>query len=92
MWLLKPVPPQNPVTADDGDMLRPFAGPGRCLQADVVDQASSPRAVQFHLEEAASSGTLLKGKAQTQSPIIKNYASELPTFGVIVGVNPIEVQ
>ena len=61
VWLLKPVPPQNPVTADDGDMLRPFAGPGRRLQADVVDKASSPRAVQFHLEEAASSGTLKPG-------------------------------
>ena len=33
-----------------------------------------------------------KGKARTQSPTIKNYAFELPTFGVIVGVNQTEVQ
>ena len=46
------------MTVDDVVELRPFAGPGRCLQADVVDRASRPRAVQFHLEEAASSGTI----------------------------------
>ena len=28
-----------------------------------------------------------KGIARTQSPTIKNYALELPTFGVIVGVS-----
>ena len=33
-----------------------------------------------------------KGKARTQSPTIKNYAFELPTFGVIVGVNQTVVQ
>ena len=33
-----------------------------------------------------------KGKARTQSPTNKNYALELPTFGVIVGVNPTVVQ
>ena len=33
-----------------------------------------------------------KGIARTQSPTIKNYAFELPTFGVIVGVSPTEVQ
>lgn len=30
--------------------------------------------------------------ARTQSPTIRNYAFELPTFGVIVGVNPTVVQ
>lgn len=33
-----------------------------------------------------------KGIARTQSPTNKNYALELPTFGVIVGVNPTFVQ
>ena len=33
-----------------------------------------------------------QGFARTQSPTNKNYALELPTFGVIAGVNPIEVQ
>ena len=33
-----------------------------------------------------------KGIARTQSPTNKNYALELPTFGVIVGVNPTGVQ
>ena len=33
-----------------------------------------------------------KGKARTQFPTIKNYAFELPTFGVIVGVSQTEVQ
>jgi len=33
-----------------------------------------------------------KGIARTQSPTIKNYALDLPTFGVIAGVNPTEVQ
>ena len=32
------------------------------------------------------------GIARTQSPTIKNYALELPTFGVIVGVSRTEVQ
>ena len=30
--------------------------------------------------------------ARTQSPTIKNYALELPTFGAIVGVSQTEVQ
>ena len=33
-----------------------------------------------------------KGIARTQSPTNKNYALELPTFGVIVGVSPTGVQ
>ena len=33
-----------------------------------------------------------QGIARTQSPTNKNYALELPTFGVIVGVSPTEVQ
>ena len=33
-----------------------------------------------------------QGIARTQSPTNKNYALELPTFGVIVGVNPTGVQ
>ena len=33
-----------------------------------------------------------QGIARTQSPTIRNYAFELPTFGVIVGVNPTVVQ
>ena len=33
-----------------------------------------------------------QGIARTQSPTNKNYAFELPTFGVIVGVNPTVVQ
>ena len=35
---------------------------------------------------------VIKGIARTQSPTIKNYALELPTFGVIVGVSLIGVQ
>jgi len=33
-----------------------------------------------------------KGLARTQTPTITNYALDLPTFGVIAGVNPTEVQ
>ena len=33
-----------------------------------------------------------QGIARTQSPTNKNYAFELPTFGVIVGVSLAEVQ
>ena len=33
-----------------------------------------------------------QGIARTQSPTNKNYAFELPTFGVIVEVNPTVVQ
>jgi len=35
---------------------------------------------------------IYQGIARTQSPTIRNYAFELPTFGVIVGVNPTVVQ
>ena len=35
---------------------------------------------------------ICKGIARTQSPTNKNYALELPTFGVIVGVSPTGVQ
>ena len=35
---------------------------------------------------------LNQGIARTQSPTNKNYAFELPTFGVIVEVNPTVVQ
>ena len=34
----------------------------------------------------------IQGIARTQSPTNKNDALELPTFGVIVGVSPTEVQ
>jgi len=33
-----------------------------------------------------------EGIARTQSPTTTNYALDLPTFGVIAGVNPTEVQ
>jgi len=33
-----------------------------------------------------------QGIARTQSPTTTNYALDLPTFGVIAGVNPTEVQ
>jgi len=33
-----------------------------------------------------------QGIARTQSPTNKNYALELPTFGVIVGVSQSDVQ
>ena len=33
-----------------------------------------------------------QGLARTQSPTTKNYAPELPTFGVIARVSPTEVQ
>ena len=33
-----------------------------------------------------------QGIARTQSPTTRNYALDLPTFGVIAGVNPTEVQ
>ena len=35
---------------------------------------------------------LYQGLARTQTPTTKNYAPELPTFGVIAGVNQTEVQ
>ena len=34
----------------------------------------------------------IQGLARTQSPTTKNYAPELPTFGVIARVSPTEVQ
>ena len=39
-----------------------------------------------------SNQLFIKGIARTQSPTNKNYALELPTFGVIVGVSPTGVQ
>jgi len=35
---------------------------------------------------------IFQGIARTQSPTNRNYALDLPTFGVIAGVNPTEVQ
>ena len=35
---------------------------------------------------------LFQGRARTQSPTHKNCDVELPTFGVILGVSPTEVQ
>ena len=34
----------------------------------------------------------VRGRARTQVPTTRNYTLELPTFGVIAGVNPVEVQ
>ena len=42
--------------------------------------------------EVLASFKSYQGIARTQSPTNKNYAFELPTFGVIVGVSPTEVQ
>ena len=39
-----------------------------------------------------STSIVHQGIARTQSPTNKNYAFELPTFGVIVGVSQAEVQ
>ena len=36
--------------------------------------------------------SIRRGRARTQVPTTRNYTLELPTFGVIAGVNPIEVQ
>ena len=36
--------------------------------------------------------SIVRGLARTQVPTTRNYTLELPTFGVIAGVNPIEVQ
>ena len=33
-----------------------------------------------------------RGRARTQAPTTRNYTLELPTFGVIARVNPIQVQ
>ena len=40
--------------------------------------------ITFHLR--------FQGIARTQSPTTRNYALDLPTFGVIAGVNPTEMQ
>ena len=34
----------------------------------------------------------VRGRARTQVPTTRNYTLELPTLGVIAGVNPVEVQ
>ena len=34
----------------------------------------------------------VRGRARTQVPTSRNYTLELPTLGVIAGVNPVEVQ
>ena len=48
---------------------------------------------QFAVENLSiNKGLDYEGIARTQSPTNKNYAFELPTFGVIVGVSPTEVQ
>ena len=44
------------------------------------------------LQRSIDKGLEYEGIARTQSPTNKNYALELPTFGVIVGVSPAGVQ
>ncbi len=51
----------------------------------------SLRGAKFVVSTILTSSTY-QGIARTQSPTIRNYAFELPTFGVIVGVNPTVVQ
>ena len=48
--------------------------------------------LKLPLASSYSCTCIIKGKARTQSPTIINYAPELPTFGVIAGVSPTEVQ
>ena len=42
--------------------------------------------------DRCDSMSVSKGIARTQSPTNKNYALELPAFGVIVGVSPTVVR
>lgn len=60
-------------------------------------QESSAAGAYWRLQSATQPLVLVmllwyQGIARTQSPTIKNDAFELPTFGVIVGVSPTEVQ
>ena len=48
--------------------------------------------IKVSIHQEGSSSVSNQGIARTQSPTNKNYALELPTFGVIVGVSPTEVQ
>ena len=49
---------------------------------------------EHEIEERGKDKLLVssQGLARTQSPTTKNYAPELPTFGVIARVSPTEVQ
>ena len=63
-----------------------FRNPAYALDRPIVlRQATCPCLCPLYLEYD-------KGIARTQSPTIKNYALELPTFGVIVGVSLTGVQ
>ena len=48
--------------------------------------------IKVSIHQDGSSSASNQGIARTQSPTNKNYAFELPTFGVIVGVSQAEVQ
>ena len=66
-----------------------------CTPAHTLVQACTSLYPSLHTCKSLyklGHGSFFKGIARTQSPTIKNYALELPTFGVIVGVNQTVVQ
>ena len=65
-----------------------------CVIDQPYDRGNPSNSKQSHSTPLfhGRSITICKGIARTQSPTIKNYALELPTFGVIVGVSLTGVQ
>jgi hypothetical protein len=62
------------------------------FMAYFVDKALNNQGVTSTRSGYHTACHINQGIARTQSPTNKNYAFELPTFGVIVGVNPTVVQ
>ena len=55
-------------------------------------EKQSKASVIKHPPFAEPTHALFRGRARTQAPTTRNYTLELPTFGVIARVNPIQVQ
>ena len=55
-------------------------------------EEQSKASIMNHPPFTEPTTTLFRGRARTQAPTTRNYTLELPTFGVIARVNPIEVQ
>ena len=61
----------------------------------VLILPSNRTTISFYCQQCLLSEifiSFIKGRARTQFPTIRNYAPELPTFGVIAGVSPTQVQ
>ena len=55
-------------------------------------QLQTAKSEHNHKSVKYLSQPLFRGRARTQVPTTRNYTLELPTFGVIARVNPVQVQ